>query len=131
MAKISGNPAVKGASGMINKTLVYRKYKDGMILTGAPEKSTKAPSVKQLEHRKQFKMANFYASRVKADKKLVAAYQQACELHEYHNLHSFIVADYFNSPEVLGRITSYNVCYTKLLRKLCKLWYSCNSQACW
>ena len=23
-------------------------------------------------------------------------------MHEYHNLHSFIVADYFNSPEVLG-----------------------------
>lgn len=102
MARISGNPAVKGARGMVNGTLVYRKYQDGMILTGAPEKSSKAPSEKQLEHRKNFRLANFYAARVKADPELLAAYREAAAYREYPNVHSFIVADYFHSPEVIS-----------------------------
>lgn len=102
MAKISGNPAVKGARGMVNGTLVYRKYQDGMILAGAPEKSSKAPSEKQVAQREQFRLANFYASRVKKNPELLALYQQGAERRSYPNVHSYIIADYFRMPEVLS-----------------------------
>jgi len=101
VARISGNPAVKGASGMVNGTLVYRKFQDGMILAGAPEKSTKAPSAKQMEHRERFQLANFYAFRAKNNPDLLQLYQEGAVRHEYPNVHSFIIADYFRTPKIL------------------------------
>lgn len=104
MAKISGNPAVKGARGMVNDTLVYRRGQDGLILCGAPEKSSKAPSVKQVEHREKFRLANFYAARVKANPELLALYEQAAAQRNYRSVHAFIVADYFSEPKVVDYI---------------------------
>ncbi|WP_163712919.1 hypothetical protein [Mangrovibacterium lignilyticum] len=102
MAKISGNPAVKGASGMVGGTLVYRKFGKETILASAPEKSSKEPSEKQVEQREKFRLANFYAARVKANPELLAAYRDAMIRRSYINVHSLIIADYFREPEIIS-----------------------------
>jgi len=98
---ITNSIATKGIRGMIGGTLVFKSVNGQTVVSAAPGKSTKVPTIGQIAQRERFRLASFYAIRATNDPELLAVYTAAAEKKGTKNLRSVMMADYFDSPEIL------------------------------
>jgi hypothetical protein len=92
----------KGLRGSIGGSLVFRKINGQTIVSASPEMVPQEPSIKQKEQREKFRQASLYAQRVDSDPELRAEYVLGAKLKGFPNVRSFIIADFFRSPEILS-----------------------------
>ena len=101
MARIKGNPMMKGVSGAIGKTVVARQWKDGRsTLSGMPgERDRKKIAPGQKEQMDRFKRAARYAKGMMARPEMKAWYAQGITTNKnaaYRVAHT----DYLNPPKI-------------------------------
>lgn len=94
-----------GLRGTVGGTLVFRRVNGETVVSAAPEKSSKEPSMNQKVHRERFRLASLYAQRISTDPVLLEEYLIAAGKKGYPNVRSLIIADFFRFPEIL----SFNV----------------------
>jgi len=73
MAKLKNDNFSRGFSGKLGG-LVFRQCNGRTIIACAPRKSDKAPTDKQIMHRRRFSQASSYARRILQDPEIAAKY---------------------------------------------------------
>jgi len=107
MGRIKKNIAVKGLSGMVGGTLVYRRVEGGeIIVASAPEPTRKKPTLTQQNIRDRFRMANFYATRILKISSRLAQYIALAKSKGLRSPRTAAIADYLNFPEIIEIIFS-------------------------
>ena len=99
MARITNNPLLQGAKGMVGGTLVIRQVHNlGIILSNRPKKR-KQLSERQKEQVLRFQEAGQYASLQMKDPEAKAAYAKGID-GKKSNARLVALADYLNPPVV-------------------------------
>lgn len=100
MAQIKNNIIMKGASGKLGDTLVFR-VKDGKtIIATKPVGSDKEPSEDQLKQREKFQEAILYAKSMKHDQEKDRLYHEKAASQPGKTAYNVAVADFFNAPDI-------------------------------
>jgi hypothetical protein len=108
MSKIKNNPLLKGVSGMMGDTMVYRDVRGKVIMANRPRKSKKVPSASQQEQRDRFLDAAEYAKAVEAHPASAAEYQDYVG-DAYSSIYAAATADYLRFPRIRSvDTTAYN-----------------------
>lgn len=108
MSKIKNNPIMKGASGMLGKTVVYRQTKDGTTIMANKPKKTGVVTDKQLIIQAKFEEAAQYAAAQMKDPASKAEYAEAGASRN-RSAHQAAMTDYLRKPRVLELNTdAYN-----------------------
>ncbi len=96
---ITESVSTKGFRGMLGGTMVFRKVGDDTVVAAAPGKTTRLPTVNQEAQRSRFRLAAYYARRVKEDPVLLGLYKTLAQARgvRYYPL---VIKDYFTLPMV-------------------------------
>lgn len=86
MARLAADSPFNTLRGQLGKQLVFKRYKDKVVITSYPDMSRIKPSRKQKQSRSLFKEAVAYAKRINHDAALKAKYLQKVATGEsvYH-----------------------------------------------
>ncbi len=97
MAKVKQNIMLRGISGTIDKTLVFRQMKDGTtILSAAPDFSRRVFSKGQLTHQNRFQQAAAYARYAAKINPIYAELAKGTTKTAYN----IALSDWFNPPVI-------------------------------
>ena len=104
MAKVKPNLMLRGISGTLDKTLVFRQMKDGTtILSAKPDFSNRKFSQGQLTHQSRFQEAAAYARQAAKTNPIYAELAKGTMKTAYN----IALSDWFNPP-VIHQITRQN-----------------------
>jgi len=76
MALNLNNPILKGSSGALGKTIVFKQFRGKTIISRYPDMSRVKPSAEQKARRSRFREAVAYAKEVCINPELKAAFQR-------------------------------------------------------
>lgn len=76
MATVPKHSLLASLSGGLGKEIVFKQYRDKTVVSKYPDMSRIKPTELQKQQRKLMKEANAYASKVKRDPRLRAAYEK-------------------------------------------------------
>ncbi len=97
MAKVKPNLMLRGISGTLDKTLVFRQMKDGTtILSAKPDFSNRKFSQGQLTHQSRFQEAAAYARQAAKTKPIYAELAKGTMKTAYN----IALSDWFNPPVI-------------------------------
>ena len=100
MAKVKSNVLVRGISGMIGKSLVFRQMPDGStVVSERPDFSRRKFSARQLTHQSRFQQAAAYARQAARTQPIYAKLAAGTGKTAYN----IALSDWFNPP-VIHRI---------------------------
>ncbi len=98
MSKVENNPLLRGVSGMIGGTIIFRTVRGQQQMVNRPKKRA-GTTDKQKVVTDKFKRASQYASRQIAQKASLALYQEGVT-QKKHTPYLVAMSDYLISPEV-------------------------------
>ena len=98
MSKIENNPLLKGASGMLGDTMVFRTVRGGLQMVNRPKRRRKV-SEKQLDIQSKFQEASQYANRQIAKEDSNSLYEAGIT-DKKHTAYIVAMSDYLNAPKV-------------------------------
>lgn len=98
---ISEGLFTKGLRGMVGGTMVFKRVNGETVVSAAPQRGTNVPTIGQMAQRQKFRLASFYAIRATSDPALLAVYTAVGQTKGTKNLRAVMMADYFDSPEIL------------------------------
>jgi hypothetical protein len=97
MARVINNPLLRGVSGKLGDTHVYKRLPNGMVvMANAPAERSKI-SKKQKESSERFKKAAGYAKRQMADPEMKAEYKKGVTYNK-SSAYRVALTDYMNAP---------------------------------
>jgi hypothetical protein len=99
MARLKSNPMMKGATGMVGDTVVFKQWRGRLVVANAPKKREKL-SEKQEVTVSRFKDAGSYAKRCMLVPEIKAEYQTGVN-YKIHSAYHVALADHMNPPEVV------------------------------
>ena len=98
MARVKQNALVKGLSGKIGKSFVFKTYGNVTIVSAYPDMSKVKLSAKQKKENKKFKEAMVWAKSQMSDPESKAIYKaRATGMQKPHNL---AIADFYHPPVI-------------------------------
>jgi len=100
MSKIKNNPIMKGASGMLGKTVVYRQSKDGSVVMANKPRTSGYFTDKQLLVQSRFEAASQYANAQIKDPVSKAEYA-AAGASKNRSAHQAAMTDYLRKPRMI------------------------------
>jgi hypothetical protein len=100
MTKIKNNPIMKGASGMLGKTVVYRESKDGTLIMANKPKKSGIVTDQQLIVMSRFEEASQYAKAQLLDPTSKAEYT-AAGISKNRSAYQVAMSDYLKKPKML------------------------------
>ena len=92
MAIVVGNILLRGLSGSLGKTLVFRYSKKQTVVSLHPGKREKALTEAQRRHQERFKLAAAQAKLVMSDAEQLALY--AARMGRKRNVYAFLVGEF-------------------------------------
>ena len=98
MTKIKNNPIMKGASGMLGDTVVYREHRGKVIMSNRP-KTGGILTPNQERAKSRFKSAVAYAKLMTADPVTKAEYQPS-KTSKFTSAYSVALTDFLTAPKV-------------------------------
>jgi hypothetical protein len=100
MPIIENNPAVKGLSGTLGGTLVYKRYGDITVVANKSKKREKI-SEKQVAQIGRFKQATAYAKRVLKKPEMKALYMRGINKAKLiHSAYNVAIRDFLEAPKI-------------------------------
>ncbi len=104
MARVKQNALIKGLSGRIGKSIVFKTYGNVTVVSAYPDMSNVKLSAKQKTENKKFKEAMAYAKSQMADPTAKALYKaKTTGMQKPHNL---AIADFYHPPEIGNVVVS-------------------------
>jgi hypothetical protein len=100
MATIKNNVIMKGASGMLGKSIVFKQVRGKTIMCNRPPKPS-TESDQQKENRDRFRKASQWAKTVLLDADQKAYYQKKARKLKLPNAYTAAIADYMRSAKVM------------------------------
>src|SRR5688500_1122766 len=97
MSKIKNNPIMKGASGMLGDTVVYREHRGTVIMSNRPKKGRVLTPNQELA-KSRFTSAAAYAKKQIADPVTKAEYQPG-PTSRLTSAYSVALTDYLKTPK--------------------------------
>ena len=98
MAKVKLNPVLENIRGKIGD-LVFKRYRDEVVITRAPESGDRTPTPAQAAQQERFKLAVLYGNMVIADPEKRAIYASAAG-RKGVPVFALTVGDFLNAPAV-------------------------------
>ena len=98
MSKIDNNPLLKGASGMLGETMVFRTVRGQLQMANRPKRRTNI-SEKQAAVQTKFQEAAQYATQQLSQEASSALYEAGITSKK-HSAYLVAVSDYLNAPKV-------------------------------
>lgn len=99
MARVINNPLLRGASGKLGETHVYKRLPNGMVVMANAPAARRSISEKQKANSERFKQAASYAKRQMADPDLKAEYKKGVTYNK-STPYRVALTDYLNAPVV-------------------------------
>jgi hypothetical protein len=99
MSKQRNNPMMNNASGMIGKTVVFKKHFGDTVIANRPKKSSKKVSDARLKIQEKFTVAASYAKQAMLNPETKALYATGISGTK-RTAQSVAMADFLNAPKV-------------------------------
>ncbi len=99
MATVATNPIINGLSGMLGKTLVFKRWGDKTIVASYA-KPKKKQSEQQKQNRSKFREAAHWAKIILKDPARKAYYQKKAKKLGLPNAYTAAITDYMRKPKV-------------------------------
>jgi len=99
MATVAYNPIINGLSGMLGKSIVFKKWR-GKTIVSTYSKPTKKQSEQQKENRGKFRDASFWAKITLKDPERKAYYQSKAKKLGLPNAYTAAITDYMRKPRI-------------------------------
>jgi hypothetical protein len=99
MATLRANPIIEGLSGMLGRTVVFKKMRGKTIVASCP-RPPKKQSEQQRVNRSKFRDATLYAQTVLLDEGKKAYYQKKAKKLKLPNAYTAAITDYMRSPKL-------------------------------
>jgi hypothetical protein len=102
MATVATNPIINGLSGMLGKTIVFKRWGDKTIVASYA-KPKKKQSEQQKQNRSKFRDASYWAKIILKDPARKAYYQKKAKKLGLPNAYTAAITDYMRKPNVEPR----------------------------
>jgi hypothetical protein len=102
MAIVKNNPIIKGLSGMVGKSIVFKQLRGKTIICNRPPKP-QTQSAPQKETRDRFRKASEWAKSILLDADQKAYYQKKAHKLKLPNAYTAAIADYMRSAKVMQK----------------------------
>lgn len=99
MARVINNPLLRGVSGKLGDTHVYKRLPNGMVVMANAPAARRSISEKQKANSERFKEAARYAKRQMADPDMKAEYKKGVTYNK-STPYRVALTDYLNAPVV-------------------------------
>ena len=98
MSVVTNNPLVKGASGALGRTVVYKQWRGRVVMANLPKKR-KSSSEKQKDQQMRFHYAVKFAKRATANPQWKAMYEKGIGGNKF-SANAVALSDFLNPPKI-------------------------------